>query len=266
MKIRTCRHYGIIKTGTLFVYLFLACGPLFALTPTAYPGGIWMQSGRDTNLMDGTNAQGFVQQGVEVLRLDNGQRLKLYGKFNWRYRSLNPDYYNNYTPYIGADYTFKYFDLGVDFGWPTYTGISNINKDYSIYAGWYRYWSLKSWSTLDLIKALPLSLWGSASYDLAYNNGSSTMGWIRQDVSLLWLPHNIMAGPFAEFDWRLRGRNPDYFNYTAYSAGLMIGSDVLKFEAKYSWRSLPKLNRKDRGVQLIISLNKGWDLMPAYQR
>jgi hypothetical protein len=240
--------------------LLLAAPQARAFTPAGYPGAVWTQTGRDTSGIDGTNTQGFVRQGVELLRLDNGDGLQVYGRYNWRLRSINKDYFNSYTPYVGAMYSFKYVDLGADFGWPNYTGIANGSKDYSLFANWFRYWGLKEWRKEDLVKALQLSTWGNASYDLMNQNGSSTMGWVKLEADTFWLPHDYVAGPYAAYDWRLRSKNADYFNFGQAAAGFEIGNGEVELGAQYAWRNYPKLNTHNSGLEFFISVFKTWDL------
>lgn len=230
-----------------------------AFSPDSYPGAVWLTAGRDASGIDGTYMQGMLRQGLEVTRVA-GRPVQVYGKYTWRLRSVNKDYYNSYTPYAGAMLSFKYVDLGVEFGWPHYTGLANGNRDHSLYASWSRYWSLKEWSKSDLVKALPLSTWGNAAYDLSNQNGSSTMGWAKLQADLLWLPRNFMAGPFVAYDWRLRNRNADYFDLSEVSSGLEIGNDTVQLGAKYAWRNYQKLNRQDRGMEYYITIYKAWDL------
>lgn len=244
----------------LFLALFLCGTAGYAFSPSGYPGAVWMYSGRDTSGIDGTNTQGFVRQGVELLRLDGGQPLQVYGRYNWRLRSVNKDYYNEYTPYVGTMLSFKHVDVGAEFGWPRYTGLSNSNKDYSVFANWFRYWDLKEWRKADFVKSLPLTTWGNAAYDLGNQNGSSTQGWAKLKANLFWLPRNYMAGPFAAYDWRLRSQNADYFNLSEVSTGFEIGNDDVQLGAKYSWRHYPKLRRQDRGMEYYITVFKAWDL------
>jgi len=102
-----------VKRGLVKYSILLSClvfhhhVPGFAFSPTAYPGAAWMTSGRDSNGVDGTNTQGMVRQGVEILRLESGQPLQIYGKYNWRFRNVNKDYFNSYTPYMGTMLSFK---------------------------------------------------------------------------------------------------------------------------------------------------------------
>ena len=60
------------KKLVTFLCLVLACSYSFALSPSGYPGAIWMLSGRDFSGIEGTNTQGMVRQGVELLRLKEG--------------------------------------------------------------------------------------------------------------------------------------------------------------------------------------------------
>ncbi|MCX5784444.1 MAG: hypothetical protein NTX59_02015 [Elusimicrobia bacterium] len=265
---KTFRYFdcGIFKALILFSSLLFANGPGFAFSPTGYPGAVWMLSGRDTSGIDGTNTQGMVRQGVELLRLSGGRSLQVYGRYNWRYRNINQDYYNAYTPYVGTMFSFKRLDLGAEFGWPRYTALSNSSRDYNIFANWSRYWGLKEWSRDSLIKALPFSTWGNASYDLGNQNGSSTMGWAKLEADLFWLPHNFMAGPYASYNWRLRTRNADYFNINEVCAGFEIGNGEIELGTQYAWRRYPKINQRDRGLELFITIYKAWDLKPKNSR
>lgn len=249
------------RTGYLFlICLIFSGGYSAALSPTGYPGAVWMLSGRDFSGIDGTNTQGFVRQGVGLLRLEGGQSLQAYGRYNWRLRNVNQAYYNSYTPYAGTMFSFKYVDVGAEFGWPRYTSLSNSSKDYNVFASWFRYWGLKEWRKSDFIKALPLSTWGNASYDLLNQNGSATMGWVKLEADLFWLPRNYMAGPFASYSWRLRNRNADYFNFSEAAAGFEIGNGVVELGTKYTWKRYPKLHERGRGLEAFITVYKAWDL------
>ncbi len=247
----------------LFISLLFTGAACQAFTPAGYPGAVWMNSGRDMSGIDGTYTQGMVRQGVELLQLSGGQPLQVYGRYNWRLRSINQDYYNSYTPYVGAMLSFKYVDVGAEFGWPHYTGLSNSSKDDSLFVNWSRYWGLKEWRKSDFIKALPLETWGSVAYDLGNQNGSSTMGWVKLQADTFWLPHNVMAGPFVSYDWRLRTQNSEYFNFSAVSAGFEIGNDFAQLGTKYSWRNYPKLKTSDHGLVVYINVYKAWDLKRA---
>lgn len=251
------------KALVLFSCLWFACSPAGAFTPAGYPGAVWMTSGRDTSGIDGTYTQGMLRQGAALLRLKGGQPLQVYGKYNWRLRNMNRDYFNSYTPYLGTMLSFKYADVGAEFGWPRYTGLSTGNRDHSLFVNWSRYWSLKEWRKSDLIKALPLSTWGSAAHDLSNQNGSSTIGWAKLRADFFWLPRNFMAGPFVSYDWRLRNRNAEYFDLSEVSSGFEIGNDVVQVGAKYAWRHYPKLKRSDRGTEFYITVYKAWDLKRA---
>lgn len=244
----------------LFVLLVFPPASGFAFSPAGYPGAVWINSGRDTSGIDGAYTQGMLRQGIEIMRLGNGHPLQVYGKYNWRLRNMNKDYYNSYTPYLGAMLSFKHVDVGTEFGWPHYTGLSNGSQDRSVFASWFRYWSLKEWRKSDLIKALPFSTWGNAAYDLGNQNGSSTMGWGKLQADVFWLPHNIMAGPFVAYNWRLRTRNADYFNLSGASSGFEIGNDIVQIGAKYSWWHYPKLHEQARGMEYYITLYKAWDI------
>ncbi len=252
-------NHGTTRCISLFACLAFSASTASAFSPAGYPGAVWMTSGRDATGIDGAYTQGMVRQGVEIMR-PAGQPLQVYGKYNWRLRNINKDYYNSYIPYAGAMLSLKYMDIGAEFGWPHYTGLSTGNRDYSVFVSWSRYWSLKEWKKSDFIKALPLSTWGSAAYDLSNQNGYSTMGWVKLQADLFWLPHNFMAGPFAAYDWRLRTRNADYFSLSEVSSGFEIGNDVVQLGAKYAWRDYPKLKQQDRGMEYYITIYKAWDL------
>lgn len=248
--------------GTLKFYS--AAAALLCLLPLcagagSYPGAFWTQTGRDMSGIDGTYTQGMLRQGVELAR-PGGLPLQAYGRYNWRLRGINKDYYNSYTPYLGAMISSKNIDAGVEFGRPRYTGLAVGDKDHSVFVNWFRYWSLKRWNEAAAIKALPLTTWGSAAYDLSGRNGSSTLGWVKLEANTFRLPLGLMAGPFISVDWRLRTHNADYFDYSAASAGLMAGNAEIQLGLKHSWRDYPRLNRGDNGLELFLSVYKPWDL------
>ena len=225
----------------------------------SYPGAFWTQTGRDMSGIDGTYTQGMVRQGVELAR-PGGLPLQAYGRYNWRLRGINKDYYNSYTPYLGAMISSNYIDAGLEFGRPRYTGLAMGDTDHSVFVNWFRYWSLKEWKETDAVKALPLSTWGGAAYDLSGRNGSSTLGWVKLEAHTFRLPLGWMAGPFVALDWRLRTHNADYFDYSAVSGGLMAGGRHVQVGLKHSWRDYPRLNRGDKGFEIFLSIYRPWDL------
>lgn len=248
------------KILILFSGLSFVCGYGFAASPVSYPGAVWMQSGTDGHNIEGANTMGFVRQGVGLKRFSGGQLLQAYGRYNWRFRSLNNDYYNAYAPYVGAMVSFKYVDLGAEMGWPRYTEIDRNMLNHSIFANWFRYWSLTDWRKDRLLKAMPLSTWGNVAYDLTNQDGSSTMGWIKLEADVLWLPHDFMVGPYVSYNWRFRTRNADYFNMQGVFSGIAIGNGYLIAGTQYAWRQYPELHRQTHSFEVFISLYKAWDL------
>lgn len=240
--------------------LLFAGGPASAFSPTGYPGAVWMLSGRDTSGIEGTNTQGIVRQGIELLRFGGGESVQVYGQYNWRFRTLNADYYNSHTPYVGAMFSSKYGDIGAEFGWPHYTAKPVSNKQYDVFVSFFRYWTLASPPKGALLKELPFSVWGNASYDLLNKDGASTLGWAKLEAHLLWLPGNWMAGPFASYNWRFRTRNADYFDMNGLCAGLRIGNGDVEIGTQYAWRQYPRLDEGSRGLEFFINIYKAWDL------
>ena len=265
MKI-CCLPGNKYKTPLLAACLLFVCVEGFAYSPSGYPGAVWMQSGLEGNGIEGTNSQGFVRQGVELERFSGGQSLQAYGQYNWRFRSINENYYNEYTPYVGAMLSFKHVDLGLEFGWPHYTELNQTLKSYDIYANWFRYWSLLPWRKDTFIKAMPLTTWGNLAYDLSNQDGSSTMGWLKLEADMLWLPGDVMAGPYVSYSWRLRTRNANYFNMQGVSAGLAIGNGDISVGAQYAWRQYPELHEQARSIELYVTIYQVWDLLRGKPR
>jgi len=259
MRVTICLN-GATSRNLIAAAVF-ALAPSFAAPAFAagFPGAFWTQSGRDMSGVDGTYSQGFFRQGA-LIGNPAGLPLQAYARLNWRMRSINADYFNSYTPYAGAMVSSRYLDAGVEFGSPHYSGRSAGNKDHSVFINWFRYLGLKSWSKTSLVKALPLSSWGTAAYDLSGENGSSTLGWVKLEADVLWMPKDWMAGPFISYDWRLRSHRAEYFNYSAPSLGFVVDNREVQFGIKYSWRDYPLLKHKDKGPEIFISIYHPWDL------
>ncbi len=62
------------------------------------------------------------------------------------------------------------------------------------------------------IEGLPGSTWGQLSYDADRLVGAGTMGYVNQWIDWAKLPGGIMVNTFAEFRYRLRSENREFYN------------------------------------------------------
>jgi len=238
----------------------LAALPAYAYSPTAYPGAIWTDTGRECNGVEGTYSQGFVRQGIEWTRINNSIGIQTYAKIGWRFRGIDKDYFNAYIPGAGVMFSWRDFDLGLEFSWPYYTERHEELKSNDVFFTWFRYVDLIDWDSGRLIKALPFTTWGSLAYDLLNQDGSSTLGWVKVEADFLLLPKNFRAGVYAAYNWRLRTRNDYYYNMHGPSAGVSVGNGVMSVGAEYALSSYTEKRTDTKSLNMYFRMFQPWDL------
>lgn len=240
--------------------VILCTAPAAAYEPTAYPGAVWTDTGRELDGEEGTYSQGMVRQGVEWLKPTPETGLQTYAQYNWRFRSKNEKYFNAWTPGVGIQLTSKYIGTGFEFSWPQYTELGESVKNYNVYINWFRYVDLMQWRDTGLIKALPLTTWGNLSYDLRNEDGSSAMGWLKLEGDFLLLPRNFRAGVYAAYNWRFRTHNDEYFNVHGPAAGISVGNGYMSVGTEYALNHYTERDTETKGMRVYFTLYQPWDL------
>lgn len=242
--------------------------PAGAYEPLAYPGSLWGYGYREFNGLEGTAIQGHLTQGVDWAKLPYGLTFNTFGLYNWRFRTLNQDYFNAHGPALGAVLRRGSIEAGVDYNWQEYPLLHQPSQALEFFADWYKDWELDkvlgqaSWRGR-VIKGLPLTTWGRVSvlgYERNDVEGTGTMGWVKQGVRWLKLPYQAGLVTFASYNWRLRSLNRPYYNTHGPSVGVEVSQRYASLGLQYDWRSFPELHQDTRSLQLYLIWYLDWDL------
>ena len=110
------------------------------------------------------------------------------------------------------------------------------------------------------IEGLPGSTWGQAAHDFDSLVGSSTLGYVNQGIDWTTLPGGITFNTFAEFRYRLRTENNDFYNAYGPALGIELRKYIFKLGADYYWQRFPGLSEWDNKFQIYLTWYYDWDL------
>lgn len=113
------------------------------------------------------------------------------------------------------------------------------------------------------IEALPGSTWGQVSHDIDSLVGTGGIGYINQGIDWVILPGGIPLNTYAEFRYRLRSRNNDFYNAYGPLVGVEIRKSIFRLGADYIWERFPHLAETDNKFQFYLRWYKDWDLKRA---
>jgi hypothetical protein len=85
----------------------------------------------------------------------------------------------------------------------------------------------------------PGSTWGILTRNSNGLTGSGGMGWINQGVDWFTLPGEVMVNTYAEYRYRERTRQYEYFNSQGPAVGLEFKKSFLRLGMDYYWETLP---------------------------
>ncbi len=250
--------------GGLLALLLVLLLPSRGLAIEGLPGSTWGEASHDVDSLVGSGAMGYVNQGVDWIVLPGGVAFNTYAEFRYRLRSRNNDFYNAYGPLVGAELRKWIFKAGVDYIWERFPNLSETDNKFQYYLRWYDAWDLKN--AVPTLKTLPVaglsgSIWGELSHDVDSLVGNGAIGYLNQRVDWIVLPGHITLNTFAEFRYRLRSRNNDFYNAYGPAIGVELRQSVFRLGADYFWERYPGLNETDSKVQFYLTWFVDWDLM-----
>ncbi|HET6371468.1 MAG TPA: hypothetical protein VFG95_09740 [Nitrospiria bacterium] len=108
----------------------------------------------------------------------------------------------------------------------------------------------------------PGSTWGQLSYDNDSLVGAGALGYINQGIDWTTLPGDIPVNTFAEFRYRFRTENNDFYNEYGGAVGVELRKWFLKFGIDYFWQRFPDLPESSDKLQIYLSWYYDWDLKP----
>jgi len=245
--------------------LALSGRPAAAYSPLGYPGSMWGNFYREFDGLEGTGIQGHVTQGVDWFKLPLGVTCDTFGGYNWRFRTLNKDYFNAHGPEVGMVLKKGPIGVGADFVWLYYPELRRTSRDFAFFADWYETWNIAkalgapSWHG-HAVRGLPLTTWGRMSHDLNATEGQGSQGWVKQGIHWIDLPYKVGLVTYGSYNWRVRSKNRPYYNTHGPSAGLSLEQRYVNLGLEYAWRNFPELQRSTRSLQLYLTWYFDWDL------
>jgi len=113
------------------------------------------------------------------------------------------------------------------------------------------------------IEGYPGSTWGVVTESSSTLSGSGSMGWINQGIDWVTLPGDVVLNTFAEYRYRDRSRQPEYYSAQGPAVGMEFKKDFLRFGADYYWETMPNYPdgpRRTTSREIYLAGYKGWDL------
>ena len=167
------KRIGGYVGAALFVLLAVSAavpGRASAYSPVGYPGSTWGNVTQGDNSLEGLGTQGWVRQGVTWFS-PGGVDFNTYGRYTWRVRTQNEQYYDEYGPGLSAAFEKGPFGLGVEYTWLRYPKLSENSRNSDLFGNWYYSANVAKWLGKPNVSshsplALPLSTWGQLTYDL----------------------------------------------------------------------------------------------------
>ncbi|NNN04385.1 MAG: hypothetical protein HKL90_00655 [Elusimicrobia bacterium] len=108
----------------------------------ATPLALWTRAEKDFNGIEGLGSMGWIEQGVDWLKLPGGVTFETFGGFDWMLRSLNTQYYNEYGPTAGVQFKRGPLDLYVEYAVRRYPFLHEYQNGPQILLTWYFDWDL----------------------------------------------------------------------------------------------------------------------------
>lgn len=108
---------------------------------------------------------------------------------------------------------------------------------------------------------MPGSTWGQLTHDVDDLVGSGAMGYINQGIDWVKLPGDITLNTFAEFRYRLRTKNDEFFDAYGPAVGVELKKWMFHLGASYYWEHFPEADESSRKVQYYLNWFYGWDLL-----
>jgi len=232
-----------------------------AIEIQGYPGSTWGNISHDLDRLVGTGAMGYVNQGIDWVTLPGEITFNTFAEFRYRFRNENEEFYNAYSEAVGLEFKRSPFRLGMDYVWERFPEAGEGSDKVQYYLAWYYDWDLKRalQSALKL-RGFPGSTWGTVSHDVDTLVGTGTMGNVNQGIDWITLPGEIIINTFAEYRWRFRNRNDDFYDATSKAVGMDLRRSPLHLGVAYVWERFPNIGERSSKFQYYLTWYYDWDL------
>lgn len=111
--------------------------------PFAFPGSSWGNLTYDVDGLNGSGAQGFVNQGVDWFTLPGGVVTNTFVEYRHRSRTKNNQYYDAGGPAVGVDFRKWFLHFGANYYWERLPMLNESSNRAQIYLTWYYTWDIK---------------------------------------------------------------------------------------------------------------------------
>jgi hypothetical protein len=209
----------------------------------------------------------WINQGIDWFTLPGGITVNTYGEYRYRHRIQNKQYYDAQGPALGLEFKWTYFRLGTDYYWeklPSWPGGVERSNNREYYLTGYYAWDLNKATGLNTSKigGFPGGVWFNATYDAKGLTGSGFMGWINQGIDWATLPGGIVFNTFAEYRFRERTKQFEYYDAQGPAAGITFRKSVFTLGLDYYWETDPELHgdRNYGYYELFLTWYIDWDL------
>lgn len=106
------------------------------------PGSTWGTLTYDVNGINGSGAMGYVNQGIDWIKLPGDVILNTFVELRHRSRTRNKPYYDAEGPAAGVEFKKSFLRAGADYYWERYPALHQSSERLEYYVSWYYYWDL----------------------------------------------------------------------------------------------------------------------------
>jgi len=110
------------------------------------------------------------------------------------------------------------------------------------------------------IQGLPGSTWGQTHYEGEGLTGPGALGWVNQGIDWTTLPGGVVFNTYAEYRFRLRTENKEFYNGYGPVLGLEFKKSIFSLGVDYYWERFPELSENSNRLQYYLTWYYSWDL------
>lgn len=250
----------VIFAGLIVFAALSVAAPAAGLDYIGLPGSTWGALTHDVDSLVGSGTQGYINQGIDWVKLPGEITFNTFAEFRWRFRSENNEFYNAYSGATGVEFKRAPFRLGINYVWERYPAAGDQSNNMQYYISYYYAWDLNRGS--QKVLGYPGSIWGWISHDVNELVGTGAQGYINQGIDWFQFPGAITFNTFAEFRYRFRSDNKDFYNAYSGATGLEFQRSPFHLGVDYVWERFPANHEQSNKVQYYLTWYYDWDLKP----
>jgi hypothetical protein len=254
---------------SVLLYGFVLIAPMSAQGIEGLPGSTWGILTDSVNGLTGSGGMGWVNQGIDWITWPGGITFNTYAEYRYRNRTKQNQYYDAQGPALGFEFKKSFLRMGMDYYWEKFPawpgGVQHSNSGEFYLTGYYD-WDLNRFSSINItgVTGLPGAIWADLTYDAKGLTGSGATGWVNQGIDWTTLPGGIRFNTFAEYRYRHRTKQNQYYDAQGPALGLEFKKSFLRLGMDYYWESYPESfpNQPGRSnyLEFYLSWYIDWDL------